>query len=263
MNCLELQIQKSKKRGTKLFCAYVTLGYPNVKFTEQLIPALEEAGVDILELGIPFSDPLADGPAIQEASYVSLMRKTKIQDAFTVVKKMRLRGVTMPIVFFSYYNPIFHIGIKKCAAQLKESGFDGVLCPDLPPDEISSLGGELKKRKLSLIYLIAPTTVPSRIKLIAERSQGFIYYVARRGVTGVHAKIADDLFKNVRQIKRYTRKSVLVGFGVSDEKQIKRILSVSDGVIVGSAIINTIKSTRSVRKTANYVRRLVRAVKGG
>ena len=261
MNCLELQIKKAQQKKEKLFCAYVTLGYPNVPFTEKLILALEGVGVDIIELGIPFSDPLADGPTIQESSYHALTNNTKVYDAFNLVSRLRKRGVSVPVVFFSYYNIIFHYGIKPFIKKLKQSGFDGVLCPDLPPEEDECIEKELRENNISLIYLIAPTSSSVRIKMLARKSKGFIYYVSRRGVTGARHDIAKDLSLKVKQIKKNTAKSVLVGFGISDKKQIRTICSLSDGVIVGSAIIDQIKRTKSVAKTAQFVQKLVKEVK--
>ncbi len=261
MNCLESRIKKIKKDKKKIFCAYVTLGYPALSFTEKLITEFNKIGVDIIELGIPFSDPLADGPTIQDASFVALKNKTKVCDAFNLVSRLRKKGVTLPIIFFSYYNIIYHYGIKDFVHKLVQNGFDGVLCPDLPPEEDKYFDRQLRKNDLSLIYLIAPTSPHVRMKMLAKKSRGFIYYVSRRGVTGARHDLARDLSVNLKQIKKYTQKSVLVGFGVSDKNQIKTICSVSDGVIVGSAIINEIKKTKSVKKTSLFVKKLVKTIK--
>ena len=260
MNRIYTKIQANREEGKKIFCAYVTLGFPGVKFTRELIPALEKSGGDILELGIPFSDPMADGPIIQASSAMSLARKTKVKDAFTLVRTLRKQGCEIPVVFFSYYNIIFHYGIKKFVNALCDSGFDGVLCPDLPPEEAEEIEKELRKKNIALIYLITPTTTDKRIAMLAKKSTGFIYYVSRCGVTGVQKSLSENLRTRVKKIKKSTSKSVLVGFGVSNETHVRSISSVSDGVIVGSAIIREIERTKSVKKVASFVKKLVDAL---
>jgi tryptophan synthase alpha chain len=261
MNRLTTTIKKAKATGKKLFCAYVTLGYPYIGFSEKLIEQFEKIGVDIVELGFPFSDPLADGPIIQEASYESLKNKTTMHDAFRVVTSLRKKGVTLPIVFFSYYNPMFHYGTKRFVDALVEHGFDGIICPDLPPEEDPAFVKAARKNNISFIYLITPTTSASRMKLLAEKSSDFIYYVSRKGVTGTHNTLAADLKSNLARLRRETTKSILVGFGVSNKEHIRTLVRLSDGVIVGSAIVQKIKETRDVKKVAQFVHGLVNAVK--
>ncbi len=241
-----------KTRKGKLFCAYLTLGFPNVKFTEKLFGKLEAAGVDILELGFPFSDPLADGPTIQMASECALRKGVRFCDAFGVMRKARKQGVTLPVLFFSYLNPILHYGIEGFCREAKKSGFDGAIIPDLPIEEGVSVQQIFHQYGLMLVYLVAPTTPPERMKVIAKRSDGFIYYVSVRGVTGARGMIPKDLVSNLRLLKESTRKPVLVGFGVSSGKQARTISAHADGVIVGSAIINQI--SKSQGKTERVVR---------
>jgi len=261
MGMLTTRLKKMQQKKEKLFCAYITLGYPSLSFTRSLIPQLEQVGVDILELGIPFSDPLADGPTIQEASFRSLKKKTNVHDAFTMVKQLRDQGVTIPIVFFSYYNPILKMGTQLFVKALTKSGFDGVICPDLPLGENEQLEAALRKNNIAFIQLVAPTTEKKRLPILSRKSKGFVYYVARRGVTGKQNKIASDLKRNVKSIKQFTKTPVLVGFGVSDKKQVKTIAQMSDGVIVGSAIVDHIGKYANIKKTASFVKRLVDALK--
>src|SRR3989338_442823 len=174
-NRLIQRIKEAKQTGRKLFCAYLTLGFPNLSATRALIPVLEEAGTDILELGFPFSDPLADGPTIQFASECALRKGVRIQDALRLVREMRKNGVVFPILFFSYANPVFKYGVNRLASDLKASGFDGLIIPDLLIEEGKQFEPIFRKARLSLVYLIAPTTNKLRMKQIAARSNGFIY----------------------------------------------------------------------------------------
>jgi tryptophan synthase alpha chain len=255
---LEKILEQKKASGKKLFCAYITLGFPSIGFTEKIIPQLEKTGVDILELGIPFSDPMADGPIIQEAAQHALKNKTHVKDAFTLVRSMRSRGVTLPIVFFSYYNIIHSMGLSRFIASMKKSGFDGLICPDLPPEEDEGLGAALAAEGISMIYLIAPTSSPKRRAFLAKHSRGFVYYVSRAGVTGVQHSLEKGIARNVKEIKKHTTRNVLVGFGVSNIEQVRSIVGSSDGVIVGSAIISTIKKTKSVSKTLKFIKSLAK-----
>lgn len=262
MNRLDLCLKDAKDTGRKMFCAYVTMGYPDIEFTERLIPELEKVGVDILELGIPFSDPLADGPVIQDAAYEALENGAKVKDAFKLVKRLRDKGVQMPIVFFSYYNPVMSVGEDRFASKLKKSGFDAFLCPDLLPESAVELFCDAEKNDISPICLIAPTTVEKRREEILKKARGFVYYVARKGVTGTGSSLADDLQSNVEDIKSKTDLPVLVGFGVSTSEHVKSIAAYGDGVIVGSAIVSKIGETKSVRKVAEYVGSLIAPLRG-
>lgn len=262
MNRLTQKLREAGKRKEKLFCAYLTLGFPNLKTTEALLPALERAGVDILELGFPFSDPLADGPTIQFASEEAIKRGVKFKDAFGLIRKLRKRGLRIPVLFFSYLNPIMHFGISRALRQLRQSGFDGLIIPDLPPEEGRMWEPWFKRFDLSLVYLIAPTTGEDRIKEIVKRSNGFIYYVSLRGVTGARKSVPKDLFRKLKILKKMTTKPVLVGFGVANENQVRRIARASDGIIVGSAIINRLRNGRTSKDSViSFVSRLVRALK--
>ncbi|MBI4398368.1 MAG: tryptophan synthase subunit alpha [Candidatus Omnitrophica bacterium] len=239
------KLEKKIKQNNKIFCAFLTLGYKSLSQTKSLIRLLNTLGTDVVELGIPFSDPLADGPVIQASSEYALKKGIRPQDAFGLVKKLRQEGVGVPIIFFSYFNPILRMGISNTVRKLKDAGFDGVLCPDLPPDEGETLEQELVRNGLCPIHLIAPTTSRERMKKILAMSRGFIYYVSRRGVTGVRESLDEELAEKVKQIKRFTSLPVLVGFGVSGPSQVREINRTADGVIVGSAIIEAIQTCTS------------------
>ncbi|MBI4372805.1 MAG: tryptophan synthase subunit alpha [Candidatus Omnitrophica bacterium] len=262
-NRLIQKIKEAKKQKQKLFCAYVTLGFPKLSVTEELIPALEKAGADMIELGFPFSDPLADGPTIQFASAEAIKKGVKLTDAFALVRRLRKKGLKIPVLFFSYLNPIMHYGVSRTVRQLKQSGFDGLVVPDLPPEEGAMWEPWFKNADLSLVYLIAPTTGENRIRKIAKHSKGFVYYVSLRGVTGMRRSLPSDLVKKIKLVKRLSRIPVLVGFGVSNEKQAREISQAADGIIVGSAIVEKLGQRQSIGPAVSLVSRLASAIKHG
>ncbi len=261
-NRLVQKLKEAKKKRTKLFCAYLTLGYPSLSSTARLIPQLEKIGTDILELGFPFSDPLADGPTIQFSSSEAIRNGINMQSAFRLMKSLRRRGLRMPVLFFSYLNPIMHYGISRFIRQLHQSGFDGLVVPDLPPEEGRMWEGWFRKFNISTVYLAAPTSSKSRLKEIVKHSNGFVYYVSLKGVTGARSAMPADLIQNVRSIKKLSSKPVLVGFGVSHPNQAKIISRYADGVIVGSAIVNCLKGGRRGEQAAlSLVSRLIHSMK--
>ncbi len=229
-----------KKNGHKGFVAYITAGDPTLEFTERLIVELDTCGVDVLELGVPFSDPLADGPVIQEAMIRSLQHKTNIKQICQMVKRVREK-VSMPIILFSYLNPVFQYGMENFAKDLKDAGIDGALILDLPVEESQEYREVMEKYELNTIFLMAPTTIEERIKMIAQYSSGFIYYVSRAGVTGERSDVNPQVEEKVRLIKLYTDKPVAIGFGVSSPEQAKSVAGYGDAVVVGSAIVRRIE----------------------
>jgi len=244
------------KKDHKAFVAYVTVGYPSMWATLQAVPLLAECGCDIIELGIPFSDPLADGTTIQKASFDALQNGVTPKTCLEVAQKLRLK-TDVPLVFMSYYNPIFHYGVEEFCAECEQVGVDGLIIPDLPPEEGSELSDATHKHGLDLIYLLAPTSTDERIKLIAEKSSGFIYLVSVTGVTGARASLPQELSSFVAQVKQTTDKPLCVGFGISTPEQAKQVAEISDGVIIGSRIIQLLESglsLDSLRKFATELR---------
>ncbi len=257
-NPLEKELKTKIENGKKIFCAFFTLGYKSLKDTEEWIRICDKLGVDIVELGIPFSDPMADGPTIQDSSQYALDHRIRIKDAFSMVKRLRASGVRVPIIFFSYYNIVLQIGLFDFVKQLKSSGFNGVLCPDLPPEEDDRLGVLLRRNQMSQIFLVAPTTTEERIRKITKKGSGFIYYVSRKGVTGKQNKLAPKIKKKISEIKKVSSLPVLVGFGVSSAEQVKKLLKDADGVIVGSALVEQIKqSGKNKLKVRKYLENFV------
>ena len=241
MNRIDATFKKLKAARKKAFIAFITAGFPDLTTTEKLILALEASGADIIELGIPFSDPVADGVLIQEASLWALERnKVNLAKVLKLVKDAR-KKTQIPICFMSYYNPIFVFGEEKFLLQAKACGVDGVIIPDLPPEEGRRLAAISRRIGVDVINFIAPTTKPQRIKFISRLARGFIYYVSLTGTTGTRLSLPADLKIKIKQVKRLCAKPVCVGFGVSNPSQVKLVAKVADGVIVGSAIVKKIK----------------------
>lgn len=259
MNRIDSRFKELKRENKKAFIVFITAGFPNLSTTEKLILEFAKIGVDIVELGVPFSDPLADGPIIQEASQLALKKKTHLIDILNLVRKVR-KEVDIPICLMTYYNPIFCFGEKRFIHKALECGVDGVIIPDLPPEEGSSFNKCANKAGIDMICFLSPTSTKERYKFISKVSRGFIYYVSLTGVTGPRQNLSFDLRDKLRQIKKYTRKPICVGFGVSANFQVKQIYKIADGVIVGSAVVKKIKDNIGkpdlIKKVSNFVRSL-------
>ncbi len=259
MNRIEQKNQELIEKKRKAFIAYITAGFPSVAATEKLVYTLEKNGVNFIELGMPFSDPVADGPTIQAASCAALAAGMNIKKFLLLVKVLR-KKTEIPLIIMSYYNPIFKYGIKKFAIDAKQAGLDGVIVPDLPPEEADELNQELKALGMSQIFIISPVTEPARMKKIAKFSSGFIYYVPLTGVTGARVNLPKNISQAVKAIKKHSKTPVFVGFGISTPDQVKQVIKISDGAIVGSGIIKIIaqygKNERMFKKVGQYIRSL-------
>lgn len=242
MNRIDRKFADLRSIGEKAFIPFITAGDPSLEITESLISKLESAGADIIELGVPFSDPVADGPSIQRSSLRALKNNVSLKDIIHTVSKVR-KKTDIPIVFLTYYNLIFKHGVSKFVKDAVESGVDGVVIADLPPEEASDLIIAARERDFATIFLVAPTSTPERIKLISEACTGFIYCVSITGVTGARDQISYMLAPTLNRVREHTDKPIAVGFGVSNPDQAKLVASMADGVIVGSAIVNVIEST--------------------
>jgi len=263
MNRIDKKFKALKKQRKKAFIAYITAGDPDLKTTERIVLALEKSGVDLVELGIPFSDPIADGPTIQAASQRALKHGATLKKIFAMVKDLR-RRTEIPIVFMTYCNPVFKFGLAGFFKACHNTGVDGVIVPDLPIEEAGGLVKLGRKNGVSTIFLAAPTSSKDRAREIAARSRGFIYYVSLTGVTGAREKLPAEVLSNVRMIKSVTDKPVAVGFGISDAKQARMIAKVADGVIVGSAIVKIVGARDNIiAKVSNFARKLAKAIHGG
>ena len=260
MNRIDKKFRELKKLGRKAFIAYITAGDPGINMTERIVLALESSGADIVELGIPFSDPVADGPTIQAASQRALAKGANLKKIFAMVRSLR-RKCAMPIVFMTYYNPIFKFGVSAFFKACRTCGVDGVIIPDLPIEESLQAVKLGAKNDVAVIFLIAPTTPIIRIKKIAARSKGFIYYVSLAGVTGARNRLPLKISDRVRLIKSVTAKPVAVGFGISNPAQARSIADTADGVIVGSAIVKIVGARKDViAKVSEFTRSMASAI---
>jgi tryptophan synthase alpha chain len=261
MNRIERKFQELKRAKKKAFIAFITAGYPDLQTTAALVREFARAGVDIVELGIPFTDPIADGPLIQQASQEALKQKTNLGKVLKLVKALR-RDTDIPLCLMTYYNPLFCFGEKAFVRRAVTSGVDGLIIPDLPPEESPNLNRLARKAGLDIIYFLSPTSTPARIRLVSRQSRGFIYFVSLTGVTGIRRNLPAELAGNLRLIKAMTTKPVCVGFGVSQPAQVRELARLADGVIVGSAIIRRIKQNLQRRDLAKRVANFVRRLKG-
>ncbi|MGH2348875.1 MAG: tryptophan synthase subunit alpha [bacterium] len=222
--------------GRRAFIPFVVAGDPDLAATERAARALVRAGADLLEVGVPFSDPIADGPVNQRAAHRALLQGVTLADVLDLARRLRPE-VTVPVVLLSYYNPILRYGLDRFCTDAAAAGVDGVVVPDLPPEEADGLIAAARPAGVDTIFLLAPTSTDERIRLVADRSTGFIYCVSLTGVTGVRERLSADLDGLVGRIKRLTATPVCVGFGVSTPDQARAVAGVADGVIVGSALV--------------------------
>jgi len=242
-----------KQKKHKILIAYVTIGYPDIEATSKTVPLLADCGCDIVEMGIPFSDPMADGATIQRASYEALQNGVNIKHCLEIANKLSSKA-SIPLVFMTYFNPVYSYGLDKFCDDCVISGIDGLIVPDLTPDEGQTLETVASKNSLDLIYLLAPNSTEERIKLVARKSRGFIYLVSVVGVTGARNKVPADLGKFVTRVKQFTGKPVCVGFGISTPEQAGEVAKIADGVIIGSKLIQLMESDdKAMSKTQAFI----------
>ena len=229
-------------RGEVGLIPFITAGDPDIETTFALVHEMARQGADIIELGVPFSDPMADGPTLQRAAERALQHGTSLSHVFELVRRLR-QSLTIPILLFGYYNPIWRYGGERFAADARQAGVDGVLCVDLPPEEAEELKRETDRHDLDMIFLLAPTSSLDRAQRVLARARGFIYYVAVTGVTGIRAALPADLSDMVRRIRAISPVPVGVGFGISSAEHAVQVAGVADAAIVGSAISQVIEQS--------------------
>jgi tryptophan synthase alpha chain len=244
MSRIKTTMDALKQSGKKALIPYITGGDPRPEWTESLMHSLVDNGADIIELGVPFSDPMADGPVIQLACERALAHNTSLRDLLEIVRQFRKKNAETPVVLMGYLNPVERMGIENFLDAAADAGVDGVLTVDLPPEEADWFAPMVAERNLDLIFLIAPTTTDERIRSICEHSSGYVYYVSVKGVTGSAALSATEVADKVANIRRIADIPVGVGFGISDAESARAISEVSDGVIVGSVLVNIIKENQ-------------------
>lgn len=265
-NRLTGAFRRAEHAGPAAFIAYITCGDPTLRRTKDLVREFVRSGVDVVEFGVPFSDPMADGVANQEAANRALAQGVTLGDVLRVVRDLRDEGVGLPIVLFTYYNPIFVYGLDAFARDAAGAGVDGVLLVDVPAEEADDCKGPLDAAGLATIFLVAPTTDEERLPNILGKTSGFVYYVSRTGVTGERESLQDDIRAHVEMIRRHTDLPVAVGFGISTPDHVRQVAALADGVVVGSAIVRRIgtggDTDEMVREVGDFVRSLTAALRG-
>lgn len=266
MNRIDQKFAYLRSINKKAFIPFITAGDPSLDVTESLALSLESSGADVIELGVPFSDPIADGPTIQRSSLRALKSGTTLKKVIDMVAKLRTK-TEIPIVLMGYYNPIYKYGVKKFVSDAVSVGIDGLIVADLPPEEADELISVARGQHLDTIFLVAPTSSLERIKIICEASTGYVYCVSSMGVTGTRERISETLRPTVEKIKRQTDKPIAIGFGVSNPEQAKEVAKLADGVIVGSAIVNIIEKEQSsgnlipaLSKFSSAIARAIRSI---
>lgn len=250
-----------KKSGKKAFIPFITAGDPDLKTTGQLISVFEKSGASMIELGVPFSDPMADGPTIQRANERALKNGVHLTQIFSLVKKIRYTS-QIPIILMGYYNPVLQYGLKNFAQNCHKSGVDGLIIVDLPVEESQPLKKELKNKPIDLIYLLTPTSEYKRIQLVAKHGRGFVYYVSFTGTTGGAQLNTQDVKKNVGRIRSRIKLPINVGFGISTPAHVQTVSAFADGVVVGSALVKIIekfgKSKKIFSEIEPYVKKMMK-----
>ncbi len=255
---------QSRREGKKGFIPFLTAGDPNLKLTRDLIIILSRAGATLIELGVPFSDPMADGPVIQRASERALRHGFGLEEILETTAYVRAR-IETPIVLFSYFNPLLQFGTERLARQAKQAGIDGVLVTDLIPEEADEFASSLRAESIDMIFLVAPTSTDARLRMVAERASGFIYAVSRAGVTGTRESMSSEAEKLVKRVRKFSDLPVAVGFGISTREQVSEVLSYADAAVVGSAIVAEIErlsgSSDLVRRIGRFAAALTPSVR--
>lgn len=231
------RVKRAFESGRTAFMPYAALGYPTPESSIETVKSLVDSGADLLELGVPFSDPLADGATIQAATQKAIENKVSLSECINLVARLREDGVDVPILFMSYFNPILSYGVERCAADCAAVGVDGFIVPDLPPEEAGEMEAACQGSDLALVFLLSPTSPPKRVEMVSEKSTGFVYLVSLTGVTGERKSLPEGLSAFVHRVRKITDKPLAVGFGIGNGAQAAEVAKIADGVIVGSALV--------------------------
>lgn len=260
MSRIEAKFNELKRAGRKAFIPYITAGDPDLDRTAEMLVALAENGADIIELGVPFSDPMADGPVIQRASERALRKNVSARDCLELVRQVRLKS-DVPIVLFSYLNPL--LSLKAIGKDLHDAGVDGILATDLVPEEAYEYIKEMREAEIDTIFLIAPTSTDERLQLITRACTGFVYAVSRTGVTGVRQNLSESAGNLVNRVRQFTDLPVAVGFGISTPEQVTEVWQQADAAVVGSRMVAEIEKYASDSLLVERVGELTRWLTGG
>lgn len=261
MSAIDEVFKRCAKEKRAAFIPFLMAGDPSLSATGEYLEALVEGGADLIELGVPFSDPIADGPVNQRAAVRALAAGTKLSGILQLIARQRDR-LGVPIVLFTYYNPLHSRGVARFAEQAAASGVDGVLCVDLPPEEGGELVTALAEHGVDSIFLLAPTSTPERVEKVAQCSTGFVYYVSRTGVTGERERLPPELVQEVRKLRKKLAQPLAVGFGLSTPQQVAEVARIAQGVVVGSALVRLVEEGAGPEELAARVRELAAPLKG-
>ena len=258
---IEETFARLKSEGKTALMPYHTAGFPTLEGSKEIIRALVEAGADMVEIGVAFSDPIADGASVQATSQIALDNGTRLPHCIQLVRELRAEGVTVPFLLMGYYNPILKYGIERYVADCAKAGVDGFIVPDLPSEEADTLLRECTRHGRDLIFMVAPTSTDKRLTVAAERGRGFLYCVSVTGVTGAREQMSDTLGEYIARIRSHTDLPLAIGFGISKPEHVQQVGEIADGAIVGAALINAMNAVPDEEKPAAAAR-FVRYLKG-
>ena len=259
MSRIGSRFEALQRDGRRALIMYLTVGYPTREAALELVPAIVEAGADMIELGVPFSDPLADGATVQRATQIALQNGVGVGYCLQTVRELRAMGLEAPFLFMGYYNPMLQYGLERFCVEAADAGLDGLIVPDLPPEESGPLHALCRDHGIDLIFLLAPTSTDDRIGEVAELASGFIYCVSLTGITGARAELPPELPQFLARARAATRMPLAVGFGISQPAHARQVAQLADGVVIGSALLNIVEATAD-RGTAE-VRAFVAAMR--
>ncbi len=255
------RFEQLAQEGRRALVMYLTIGYPQRDAALDLVPAIVEAGADMIELGVPFTDPLADGATVQHATEIALRNGVNVKFCLETVRTLRAQGIGVPMLFMGYYNPMLQYGLERFCADAHEAGVDGLIVPDLPPEESHELQAACIAHDIDLIFFLAPTSTDERMREVAERATGFIYCVSLTGITGSRTEIAAQLPEFLARVRAATSTPLAVGFGISEPRHAQKVAEIADGVVVGSALLNVVE--HAAEQGTDEVRAFVASMREG
>ena len=258
---VKTKFKELKQKKQKAFGVFLTAGYPSLEYSKDIFKKILDAKVDFIEIGLPFSDPMADGPLIQHSSQIAIEQNTSVEECFKLVKEIRKINNDIPIILMGYYNPIHYYGNLKFIKKAVLSGIDGLIIVDLPMEEDEEFYNLSCKNNLPLIRLVTPTTDEERLKKILKNAQGFVYYVSVTGITGTKSASVNDVKNKIKVIKKITNLPVIAGFGIKNSVDAKKMSSISDGIVIGSSLVNKIEEVYKKKKGLNEIFNFLKSFK--
>ena len=255
------KFKELKQKKQKAFGVFLTAGYPSLEYSKNIFKKILDAKVDFIEIGLPFSDPMADGPLIQHSSQIAIEQNTSVEECFKLVKEIRKINNDIPIILMGYYNPIHYYGNLKFIKKAVLSGIDGLIIVDLPMEEDEEFYNLSYKNNLPLIRLVTPTTDEERLKKILKNAHGFVYYVSVTGITGTKSASVNDVKNKIKVIKKITNLPVIAGFGIKNSVDAKKMSSISDGIVIGSSLVNKIEEVYKKKNGLNEIFKFLKSFK--